>query len=175
MAEQCSVLQLEVSISTTAWLLKTADRRAHKPTIQHDLVFKDCCNLFHLFPVDTQVLAVFLWTLNTSKFGGSTASLGNLLQCSTILAAKKDFMKSGSIIHTNANPIIPIKLPFCKQSVIQSDSESHGVFSAMENSIMFPQFPQLITFCIYRNLEFLKKYCMPLNWSTLVIFLSPYH
>lgn len=66
---------------------------------------------------------------------------------------KKAFMKARSIIHTNANPIVPIKLSFCKQSVTQSNSESHRVFSAMGNKIMFTQFPQLVTIRIYQILE----------------------
>lgn len=104
------------------------------------------------------VLSVLTRALNITKSGGSAASLGNLSQCLPTLPGQKGF------IPTNVNPIIPIKPSFCEQSVTQSDGEAHRVLSATESTIIFPQFPQLITFHSYQMLELFKQLWYPTHF-----------
>lgn len=114
--------------------VKNSRQKRHKSTMEHYLLSKDCCNLFHLSSVHILGFCFVWFNLGFEYLQGSRLrSLDGQLVAvfDHPHSKKKGLMKARSIIHTNANPVIPIKLSVCKQSVIQSDSESHGVFSAM--------------------------------------------
>lgn len=78
---------------TTALLLKTADKKGMSQLLSVICFPRTAviCFISPQFISSGFVLSGLIWALNISKGGGSTASLGNLLQSSTILTAKKGF------------------------------------------------------------------------------------